>query len=82
MSVTFTIESIPTGAFQFECHAGHEAIRIPLQATSYETAGVELGEHTAPPSRASTTSTTSSTSTCPRPMRWCCCMLLDCPLRT
>lgn len=47
MSVTFTIESIPTGAFQFECHAGHEAIRIPLQAASYETAVVELAEHKA-----------------------------------
>lgn len=45
MSVTFTIESIPTGAFQFECHAGLEVIRVPLQATNYEAAGAELAEH-------------------------------------
>jgi hypothetical protein len=47
MSVTCTVESIPTGAFQLECHAGHEAIWIQLQAASYETAVVELAEHKA-----------------------------------
>ncbi|MFD7161404.1 hypothetical protein ACFV9C_42935 [Kribbella sp. NPDC059898] len=47
MSVTFTIESNPTGAFQFDCHDGLGPVRIQLNASSYESAVQELAAHEA-----------------------------------
>jgi hypothetical protein len=47
MSVTFAIESNPTGAFRFECHDGPVAVRIPLEAADYESAVQELAVHKA-----------------------------------
>lgn len=47
MSVTFAIESNPTGAFRFECHDGRVAAWIPLEAGDYESAVQELAAHKA-----------------------------------
>lgn len=45
MSVTFTIEAIPTGAFQFTCFASGDEVVHPLQAGDYEAAVVEVAAH-------------------------------------
>jgi hypothetical protein len=45
MSVTFTIEAIPTGAFAFTCFAGDSETVIPSDATTFEAALVDVSAH-------------------------------------
>lgn len=45
MSVTFAIESIPTGAFQFACHDNEAPAMILLRAATYDAAVQELAAH-------------------------------------